>query len=99
MSNDAGSQPNHMKCPHCHTEVPFGATVCTGCQAEVEYGTPGILVLLLLVAGLFGGYFASTKFGSSTVGWAVGIAIVVGGGFLFSKLFASRTEFTRQYKT
>jgi hypothetical protein len=99
MVNDANSLSPQIKCPHCHTTVPRGATVCTGCQAEVEYGTPGTMIVLLLIAGLFGGYVAGTKFGNSTVGWVAGIGVVLAGGLLFSKLFAGRTKFIREYKT
>ncbi len=29
-----------IRCEFCHTPVPLGATVCTGCHAELDYGVP-----------------------------------------------------------
>lgn len=29
-----------MKCYFCHQDVPVGAFVCTGCQAEISYNEP-----------------------------------------------------------
>lgn len=99
MSNEQSGMPDRLQCPHCHTAVPKGATVCTGCQAEVEYGTPGTLVVLLLVVALFGGYGVATKLESAIAGWVVGIALLICGGLAFSKLFGYRAKFTREYKT
>jgi hypothetical protein len=88
-----------MQCPHCHTLVPRGARVCTGCQAEVDYGTPGAAIVALLVGALFLGYQAAQATDSQGFGIALGIAIVAGGGWLFSRMFADRAEFKRVYKT
>lgn len=41
-----------MKCPHCHTLVPSAATVCTGCQAEVDYGVPKWLFWFNVIAAI-----------------------------------------------
>lgn len=52
-----------IQCPHCHTAVPTGATVCTGCHGEVVYGIPTELKnLLMVVGGLGGGYVGWTLF-------------------------------------
>lgn len=29
---------NTLVCPHCHTQVPESASVCTGCGAEIVHG-------------------------------------------------------------
>lgn len=39
-----------MKCFFCHQDVPVGAFVCAGCQAEISYNEPtfiGRIVLFL----------------------------------------------------
>jgi hypothetical protein len=90
---------SEMQCPHCHTLVPQGARVCTGCQAEVEYGTPGGAIVALLVGALFLGYQAASATGSQGVGIVLGIAVVGAGGWVFSRMFADRAEFKRVYKT
>ncbi|MGE5421994.1 MAG: hypothetical protein ACM3QW_01925 [Ignavibacteriales bacterium] len=28
---------NNLQCPYCSTDVPWGCTVCRGCQAEIKY--------------------------------------------------------------
>lgn len=43
MNNDI------VKCPFCHTESPRGVLVCKGCQAEVNSGTSGIVVFLIIL--------------------------------------------------
>ncbi len=50
------------QCPHCHTAVPTGATICTGCHGEVVYGTPTEITKLLGVVGGLGGAY---------VGWVL----------------------------
>lgn len=30
--------PEDLTCSFCKTRVPYGAVVCTGCQAEISYG-------------------------------------------------------------
>ena len=45
-----------MICPHCRQDIPYGATVCWGCQAEVRYGIPsgsGCLVFIGSVVAAF----------------------------------------------
>ena len=32
-----------MTCPHCHSEIPQGASVCSGCQAKIKYDKVGYL--------------------------------------------------------
>ena len=51
-----------LVCPHCHTQVPENASVCTGCGAEVVRGLTrrqrsfvGLLVvaIAILIFGVF----------------------------------------------
>jgi hypothetical protein len=52
-----------IQCPHCHTAVPTGATVCTGCHGEVVYGIPTeVRKALMIVGGLVGAYGGWTLF-------------------------------------
>jgi hypothetical protein len=83
-------------CPHCHTRVSHGAKVCTGCQAEVEYGSPAwAIIFLFLIAVIIGLFTRNSILG----GWIIFWAILVGGGFACSKLFTNRISFKRIYKT
>ena len=52
-----------LNCPHCHTQIPYGASVCTGCQAEVHYGKRfgfwhyvGLFFLALFLSALGAGH-------------------------------------------
>jgi len=88
---------NHV-CPHCRTEVPSGATVCTGCQAEVEYGPPKeAFMALLVIAAMLGGWLGSAT--NSVVGWIVFAAVLVAGSVACFKVCANRVSFKRMYKT
>ncbi len=86
------------QCPHCHTNVPNGATVCTGCQAEVEYGAPRFAVGVVAVASGLLGIQSATWTSINLVGWIVGLLALVAGGTLIAKLFAGRVVFRRYYR-
>ena len=45
--------PGMLICPFCHTKVPHGAVVCSGCGAEARYGcsNPGCGCVISLIAG------------------------------------------------
>lgn len=88
-------------CPHCRGTVPRGATVCRGCQAEIEYGAPGAAFLVLLVVSVFVGIKTASVVPESLsfLGWLVGIAILIGGGVLLNNMFADRVNFKRIYRT
>ena len=85
-------------CPHCRTNVPHGARVCTGCQAEVEYGTPPAAIVFSFFIAAFLGWWT----GSAThpiVGWLV-FALALGGAIYgCSQLFKDRINFKRIYRT
>lgn len=54
-----------LVCPFCHTQVPVGAIVCRGCQAEVhynhrKYGFWVYLLVLLFVSPIFVGILGGT---------------------------------------
>lgn len=85
-------------CPHCRTDVPYGARVCTGCQAEAEYGTPPAAILFAILASAFIGW----KAGASThqiVGWIVFIALLIGAIYGCTRIFKDRVNFKRIYRT
>jgi len=85
-------------CPHCHTNVPHGAKVCTGRQAEVEYGAPaGALLVAIIASGFFG-----LKAGTATypvVGWIVFGVLTAGSLYACYRIFKNRINFKRIYKT
>jgi hypothetical protein len=78
-------------CPFCHTPVPQGATVCTGCRARYGYKNPHvqrsfvawlsflIIGLAILAAGL-GGQSADGTFGGGEAMMTVGGLMAAFGG-------------------
>lgn len=92
---------SNLSCPHCRGNVPRGATVCRGCQAEIEYGVPPPAYLVVaIVSGIVGFKTSSIVPESlSFLGWVVGIGAFIGGSLLMSKFFGDRVNFKRIYKT
>lgn len=92
---------SELVCPHCRESVPRGATVCRGCQAEIEYGAPSALYFILLIASVFAGVKISgvVPASLSLLGWPAGITVLVGAGALLRRMFADRASFKRIYKT
>ena len=89
---------SELLCPHCRSEVPYGAKVCRGCQAEIEYGCPPVLFFILVAAcGFLGSKVAD--FMPTIFGWATFIGGVIAGGIFLSKVFSERVVFKRLYKT
>ena len=75
-----------LTCPFCHHKVPYGATVCQGCQAVVEYGYKSPLLLysaLVIIATIIGLFTRNSSLG----GWAIFWVIVVGGIIAIKALF------------
>lgn len=91
-------EDSYLICPHCRTRVPHGANVCTGCQAEVEYGAPPAAVLaVLIIAGVVGFWVGSHTM--TWLGWTTFVvALLVGIGGCFS-MFEHRVYFKRIYRT
>lgn len=86
-----------LKCPHCYRATPYGAKVCTGCAAEVEYGMPrAMLWLSILVAVPLASWAGSHT--HVAVGWTVFVGVVVGGLLLVQPLFRNRVVFKRLYR-
>lgn len=86
-----------LVCPHCYTEVPRGASVCRGCQAEIEYGTPTAAIVAVAIASLFLAIktVAFIPASLSFLPWIVGIGSFIAGGTFCSKLFKDRVVFSR----
>ena len=93
------SNKSALICPHCHGEVPYGARVCRGYQAEVEYGIPLEMVMLIYFIFLGLSIVLAIYFGSFLVGI---VAFIAGIYFLQSPIdrkFKNRIVFKRRYKT
>ncbi|MFN4056401.1 MAG: hypothetical protein ACK4GU_16195 [Alishewanella aestuarii] len=92
---------SEIVCPHCHGSVPHGAKVCRGCQAEIQYGCPPTLFLVLIVITAFLGFKISAVLPDflSFMGWVVGIGGFVLGSILLNRVFEKRVNFKRIYKT
>ncbi len=90
-----------LVCPHCHGEVPRGATVCRGCQAEIEYGSPPAAFLVIAIASAFLGFKTSGIVPESLhfLAWVIGIGAFVVGCVLLNKMFGDRVIFKRNYRT
>jgi hypothetical protein len=90
-----------LVCPHCRNNVPRGATVCSGCQAEIEYGAPNAAFLVLLVVSAGLGIKASGVVSDSLsfLGWGVGIGVFIAGAVLITNMFGDRVVFKRIYRT
>jgi membrane protein implicated in regulation of membrane protease activity len=90
-----------MTCPHCHSHVPRGALVCTGCKAEIEYGAPGrIMMVIALVAAVIAGFLLSQIL-PFLPWWSVGLAGMIaffGAAYLTGKYFGNRIVFYRHYR-
>lgn len=92
---------SHIECPHCRSEVPNGAKVCRGCQAEIEYGAPPFLYLILLAGAGWCGYKSYDFFysGLSFLSWVLAGGVFLLGSVALAKLFENRVHFSREYKT
>jgi hypothetical protein len=88
----------HYTCPHCHTQVPHGAKVCTGCQAEVEYGAPKEALMAVFVVAIIAGVYLGNRT-SAIMGWITFGVLLVGGCIGCFKVFANRVNFKRIYRT
>lgn len=85
-------------CPHCHGSVSRGASVCRGCQAEVEYGAPKASFIVAFFLSLF----LSAKAAEILPDWiAVSVFIIsmTVGIFGATHLFKDRVIFKRMYRS
>lgn len=88
----------NLICPHCRSEVPRGATVCRGCQAEIEYGSPKeAAVLVMILAGAAGLYLGNTIY--SLVGWIAFVLLLIFGVKFFRTAYKHRVVFKRVYRS
>lgn len=81
-----------ITCKFCHTSISSGATVCTGCQAEVEYGADAKQAIY---AGLAMGLLTSAPMDWSGMAFIVGFII---GCALLIYLQRNRINIKRAYK-
>jgi hypothetical protein len=88
---------NVISCPHCHGEIPKGATVCRGCQAEIEYGAPWWANIGAVLVGAWA--WASTIRYSPNVAIGVGIVVAIALLFFVSWVFRKRIVIRRVYRT
>src|SRR5690606_9304522 len=84
-----------MTCPFCHNDVPRGAVVCRGCQAEIEYGTPRWALPLTFIVSVIMSIAAGNLVGS-WFAWLSFVAIAAAGLVFFRKVFADRVNFARR---
>lgn len=94
-------EPLVLVCGHCHGEVPHGARVCRGCQAEIEYGAPWQLYVAIVIAGILVAWTIQVKIPPELgiLAFIVGAAIAIGGNILAYRMLKDRVVFKRIYKT
>lgn len=94
-----------ITCPHCRSKISHGASVCSGCRSEIQYGMPPIMRLVaLLVPGGLAYYLDKLLFGSFDLGNTVQLTVWVvitavgffGLNYLFMKSYQDHIIFTRQ---
>jgi hypothetical protein len=88
-----------MKCPHCHTLVPSGATVCTGCQAEVDYGVPRWLFWFNVFSAILIAAMASLLTTSQLMVVCAGAVWYLGAHLASARAFRDRVVFLRRYSS
>ncbi|PXW15502.1 hypothetical protein [Paraburkholderia caballeronis] len=89
-----------LQCPHCLTQVPRGAHVCTGCAAELHYGIPEKLLAVGLIAATIAGlYVGNGMNGGAVVGTIAGFMVFGGIYACLQKVFKDRVVFKRNYRT
>ena len=91
-----------LTCPFCHTEVPNGAVVCRGCQAEIDYSRVKEKFWTIAGCAIFGVFLSlpfQNRFIRADILMIIG-AVVCGaaGGYLALKTFKDPT-FNRIKKT
>ncbi|WP_118184222.1 hypothetical protein [Paraburkholderia phosphatilytica] len=89
---------HHLICPHCHHHVPRGVHICRECHAEIEYGTPPTLILLVLMAATFVGIEVSALTALPWLGIVAAAGVIGGLCAWFARLFRNRVVFNRIYR-
>lgn len=89
---------NPLKCPHCHSVVPYGAKVCRTCRTGVEYGTPGEALFCVFAASLAAGLYLGLSM-HQVVGWIAFLISLIGGLYGCRRIFRNRVVFKRRYRT
>lgn len=93
-----------LTCPHClKDDAPYGAKVCRGCYAQIEYGSPSFALALAIALPLFAAWHAGA-YADHTLGTglpvmaATGIPLLVISLYACKRLFAKRVIFRRRYR-
>lgn len=98
-------EKKYITCPHCLSDIPHGASVCCGCKAEVEYGTPNsVFVYLFLISatiGYFIAYYLHKIIPNDVVSYTVWIITTIFFCYFFGKkalkYYADKIRFKRAY--
>jgi hypothetical protein len=100
--------PSTVSCPHCLNDVPKGALVCRGCQAELTYGPPKMAEALsflvpAFLAWLVVSFFEALIFDNSTILFIIFLAVFIpllrkSRKFVNDK-YKDSVYFNRHYKT
>lgn len=95
-------------CPHCHSEIPRGASVCRGCQAEIKYGRIGcmgeiisVLLSYFLLFPIEKLLFSSEFQGPDKVYYIIGswlVCYLIAKYLFVARFYKHRISFVREYK-
>ncbi|CAM7676798.1 MULTISPECIES: hypothetical protein [Enterobacterales] len=89
-----------IECPHCKSEIPHGANVCRGCQAEISYGPSGFSYAITLIVPIVCGYFLAKKVDAELLKWVLFFVAAVPLWWLLGKYLlvrkADRINFERK---
>lgn len=95
---------NVITCPHCLNSVPYGALLCRGCKAEIEYGATSTYRKLLIGASVLIAWFiAALMMGvlpeaAFIVAPITGAAVYAGGRHYFNTpAIKEKVTFYRRY--
>jgi predicted Na+-dependent transporter len=90
---------NKVTCPFCNNLVPYGAKVCSGCFAEIEYKTPVWAYFIALIMSIVAGWkFINVASFSFPYGVAVSFTVFIFFCFVLNRFFADRVNFERTYR-
>ncbi|EMB9957254.1 hypothetical protein U9665_001396 [Escherichia coli] len=89
-----------IECPHCKSEIPHGANVCRGCQAEISYGPSGFSYAITLIVPIVLGYFLAKQVDTGLLKWILFFVAAIPSFWFFRKFLilrkADRINFERK---
>lgn len=93
------TQKRYLKCPHCRTDhIEYGASVCTGCHAEIYYGIPLSNQLLIIFMNTVSFYMLKATGVFNISMWLV-FMIIIAVDLLLAYFLRNRILFSRRRRS